>query len=84
MPSLADIGAALFSFFGIAVPIVASLYVGTKMAERRIEAALCCLAAFSVLLGGWAIALPTAFAIEKARCPGERGCGMQGDRSDAG
>jgi hypothetical protein len=83
MPSLADLGTALFSFFGIAVPIVASLYVGTRMAERRIETALCCLAAFSILLAGWALALPTAFALENARCAGEHGCGAsQADRGD--
>jgi hypothetical protein len=83
MPSVSDVGIALFSFIGIAVPIIASLYVGTRMAERRFEIAVCCVAAFSILLGGWAIALPTAFALENARCSPEHGCGMpQGERSD--
>ena len=77
MPSLPDLGAALFSFLGIAVPIIASLYVGTKLAERRFETPLCFLGAFAVLLAGWAIALPTSFALENARCPSENGCATQ-------
>lgn len=82
MPSLSDLGAALFSCLAIAVPIVLSLYVGTKLAERRIDALLCCLIGFSVLVAGWAIALPKAFALENVRCPVEHGCAQQGVRSD--
>jgi hypothetical protein len=83
MPSLADLGAALFSYFGIAVPIVASLYVGTKLAERKFEPALSGLAAITVLLAGWALMLPTAFSMENARCAGEHSCGApQSDRAD--
>ena len=82
MPSISDLGSALFSFLGVAVPIIGSLYVGTKLAERKFETALCFLAAISVLLGGWAVALPTAFALENARCGGEHGCGAQTVRGD--
>lgn len=62
------IGLALLAFFGTAVPIVAGLYMGTRMADRGLDARLCWVVGFAVLLGGWGVFLPLTQYLEKAAC----------------
>ncbi len=66
--SASGIGLALLAFFGTAVPIVAGLYIGTRMADRGVDAWLCWVVGFAILLGGWGVFLPLTQYLERAAC----------------
>ena len=76
MNASGGISLALLAFFGTAVPIVAGLYIGTRMADRGADARLCWVVGFAVLLGGWGVFLPLTQHLEKAACtrPGYENC----------
>jgi hypothetical protein len=69
-----DVGLALMAFFGTAVPILGALYIGTKMADRGVDAILSWVVGFAVLIGGWGVFLPPTLNLEKAACA-DTACG---------
>jgi hypothetical protein len=66
--SASDVGFALLAFLGTAVPMLGALYIGTRMADRGVDARLCWVVAFAVLLGGWGVLLLPTLSVEKAAC----------------
>jgi hypothetical protein len=66
--SASEVGLALLAYLGTAVPMLGALYIGTRMADRGVDARLCWVVGFAVLLGGWGVFLPPTLSLEKAAC----------------
>jgi hypothetical protein len=64
-----DIALAVLAFLGTAVPILAGLYISTRMADRGVDARLCWVVGFAVLLAGWGVLLLPALYLEKQLAP---------------